>query len=228
MTTVSVKLLASLNMPTVCARCWWIEHQIGLPWQRFPGIFSTIAGYTEWAANLMFERHDREWLPEGVVDTIKAPTWRDFHATDPQTGITLRGSPDWIGTYDADHRQWHVVDFKTAIITRGQDELLPLYQAQLNGYAWIAEQRGAKVVSMSIVYAEPNTAQVLVDDEGPTLRLRFVPRPVERIQVPPLLKVAEAILGHNRPPAPQWGPDKESCKECVKLNAIINSIRGEP
>ena len=41
--TIAAKNLGGLAMPGFCARCFWIHmHAEGIPYQIFPGIFSSI------------------------------------------------------------------------------------------------------------------------------------------------------------------------------------------
>jgi len=52
---------------------------------------------------------------------------------------------------------YHIVDYKTAKFTERQDELLPLYEVQLNCYAYLAEEYGYKpVTNLSLTYCQPN------------------------------------------------------------------------
>jgi hypothetical protein len=41
--TISAKNLGAVAMPDFCPRCFWITmHAEGIPYQIFPGIFSSI------------------------------------------------------------------------------------------------------------------------------------------------------------------------------------------
>ena len=45
---ISAKALGALAMPDSCDRCTWIKLKVkNLPFQIFPGIFSTIDAYTK-------------------------------------------------------------------------------------------------------------------------------------------------------------------------------------
>jgi len=66
--------------------------------------------------------------------------WSRFFREDPETRVRLQGVPDDILRM-ADGAT-HIVDYKTARLTETQDELMPVYEVQLNGYAYIAEATG--------------------------------------------------------------------------------------
>ena len=52
--------------------------------------------------------------------------------------------------------RWFIADYKMASITQTQERLLPLYQAQLNAYAYLAQQLQRKaIVGLALIYFEP-------------------------------------------------------------------------
>ena len=68
--------------------------------------------------------------------------------------VLLTGNPDAI--YQRPNGDIVIVDYKTARYTAGQDALLPIYEIQLNGYAYIAEKLGiAPIESLYLIYFEP-------------------------------------------------------------------------
>jgi len=158
---ISAKNLGSLAMPDACHRCFWIKNTIKtLPWQIFPGIFSSIDSYTKKMVHLIFDETGKApaWLPE-LDDTekyLKALHWSKFKRKDKETGITVTGMVDDIfQCYDGSRI---IVDYKTAKYTKNQDKLLPLYEAQLNLYAWIEEGFGSIVRDdLPLIYCEPVT-----------------------------------------------------------------------
>ena len=52
--TISAKHLGNINLPDFCPRCFWLKMHTGwkLPYQTFPGIFSSIDSYTKKVTNL--------------------------------------------------------------------------------------------------------------------------------------------------------------------------------
>jgi hypothetical protein len=143
--TISPRTLGILNMPDFCPRCFWIRlrSEDKFPFQiPMPGIFSSIDSYSKKLVHAFFDEHGAlpPWVPPfGDVKTYVQPlhySW--FNCEHGETGITLRGTPDEVFQLADD--SYHVVDYKTAKVTGRQDELYPLYDAQLNAYAYVAER----------------------------------------------------------------------------------------
>jgi len=141
----------------------WIRlHVKPLPYQTFPGIFSSIDSYNKRVVHGYFDREGAmpSWL-RGLGDVkgyIDPPSYQKFSHVDPGTGVTLRGTPD--GVFQMRDGSYTIVDYKTAKYTPGQEKLLPLYRAQLNGYAYLGNRLNLNPVSqLALVYMEPVTDQ---------------------------------------------------------------------
>jgi hypothetical protein len=102
--------------------------------------------------------------------------------------------------------------------------MFPVYETQLNAYAYIAEHTGYGGVSgLALVYTEPVTdgATVARDDiqDSGGVDLRFAPRikwvTLDLATIPPLLAKARAILDQTVAPAPWPG-----CKDCERLDRL--------
>lgn len=54
---ISAKNLGAVAMPDFCPRCFWIKLKTAnkLPWQIFPGIFSSIDAYTKHCVHAMIK-----------------------------------------------------------------------------------------------------------------------------------------------------------------------------
>ncbi|MFH2076128.1 MAG: hypothetical protein ABIJ57_12415, partial [Pseudomonadota bacterium] len=67
-----------------CQRCFWIKLKASnkLPWQIFPGIFSSIDAYTKRVVHAIIDSDKRpEWL-QSMGDFVayrKAPHWSKFN-----------------------------------------------------------------------------------------------------------------------------------------------------
>jgi len=62
---ISAKSLGAMALPDFCPRCFWLKtHMKKLPFQIFPGIFSSIDAYTERVVH-------------GWIDDLGAPAWLD-------------------------------------------------------------------------------------------------------------------------------------------------------
>ena len=215
-----------------CARCAWIRmHVRPLPWQGFPGIFSSIDRYTKLVilGHLGREGHLPPWLSEiGDADGhIDPPHWSRFKAVDEATGSTLRGEADAI--FRLDNGTCAIVDYKTSRYNPENRGQLRIYRAQLNAYAWIGRRLDLPPVSrLALVYMEPATddetlaAPELIDAKG--FALGFRPRVVEVAHepdrlIPPLLRQAAHI--HALPAPPEAG---SGCRDCAALDGLLAAL----
>ena len=154
-----------------CPRCFWLRlHcQQRLPYQIFPGIFSTIDSLSKKVTAAHFRRYGKapDWFNElgKLKELVPVPHHSKFRFMDDTTGILLTGAPDDLVLKV--NKTLVVVDYKTARFTENQDSLLPLYRVQLNSYAFIAERIGlGRVSALALVYYEPVT-----DVDADNLRL---------------------------------------------------------
>lgn len=229
--TISIKDLAHYASDKFCPRCGWIRlHVKYLPFQIFPGIFSTIDRYNKLIVENYFERERSlpVWLGQlGEVKTyIPPPHWRKFSIVDKATEVTFRGEADGIfRMVDGSHT---IVDYKTAKYTPGQEELFDVYEAQLNGYAYIGERLALSPVSqLALIYMEPvtdaQTAQAphLVNGVGFSMELKATVVPVEVKPdqvIPTLLRRAREL--NDMPSPPDGNP---GCNDCQRLDDLVRS-----
>jgi len=230
---ISAKTLGGLAMPDFCARCFWIRQRAkDLPYQIFPGIFSSIDSYGKKIVHGWFDRHavPPPWLaPLGELrGYVTPPHYSKFQITDDETGIILSGAPDGILVRADGSRV--IVDYKTAKFTEFQDELFPMYDAQLNAYAHLGERLWTEPVSaLALVYTEPVTDDAAAADDANMsdggFRMPFAARilTVERKPnlVPELLHRARSILDLDAPP-----PVVSGCKDCRNLENLISTAGG--
>ncbi len=228
---ISAKTLGELALAKFCPRCFWLKTHVKLPYQIFPGIFSSIDGYTKRAVHSWFDTKGSApaWLGAlgDVVGYTPAPHYSKFNIVDPATDTLFTGTPDEIFVMrDGSHV---IVDYKTARYTDAQDQLLPLYEIQLNGYALISEQRGPQPVSgLALIYMEPVThdAAVQADEnhrsDGFAMGFAAKIRPVSLNpnSVRPLLKQAHDIYAAKTPPARRVG-----CSDCQLVDDLIATAK---
>src|SRR6267154_2416329 len=159
---ISAKALGMLAMPAFCPRCFWIgmHNRSPKPYQIFPGIFSSIDGYSKRVTALYFQHHLR--LPKCLkavgLDSspLPVPHWTKFQFVDERTRVKLTGVPDEIFRLARRGNGLAILDYKTARYTETQDELLPIYHAQLNCYAVISERIGLGETRWAgLAYYEP-------------------------------------------------------------------------
>lgn len=236
---LSARTVGALNDPGLCPGCYWIQVRArNLPFQiPMPGVFASIDSYTKNLIHGSLESQGRlpAWVPKvgDVRSYVPKLHYSWFQCHDPETAITLTGVPDDIfALADGD---FHIVDYKTARITGGQDALLPLYEGQLNAYAYIAERLTKRdpltpVSGLSLVYFEPQTAVdddlVLTLSDGDGLPLQFAPkrRPVQlRAEelIPALLGRARGLLDLEMVP-----DHKDGCKDALLLDQLLDLVRG--
>ena len=230
--TISATELGSYAGFRFCARCAWIRMRVKpLPWQGFPGIFSSIDRYTKYVVinHLLREGRLPPWMAEvgDAVEHIDPPHWSKFQATDETTGVTLRGEADAI--FLLADGACAIVDYKTSRYNPEQRGTLRAYRAQLNAYAWISQRLDFPPVSrLVLIYMEPATdddainARDMVDDVG--FALGFRPRVVEvelapERLIPPLLRRAARIHALTEPPEPRDG-----CRDCAALAGLLAAL----
>lgn len=166
---ISAKNLGELAMPNFCPRCFWLKLRLGnkLPFQIFPGIFSSIDSYTKNIVHTFFDNMGSFplWLNSlgDIKGYINPPHFSKFNIVDPDNNILFTGVPD--GIFIKDDSSHIIVDYKTAKYTGNQDKLMPMYEVQLNGYALIGERCGFHPISdLSLIYMEPVTDKEAVSD----------------------------------------------------------------
>ena len=206
-------------------------HVRPLPWQGFPGIFSSIDRYTKQVIITHLQREGGlpEWMGTvgEVTGYIDPPHWSKFRALDETTGVTLRGEADAIFRLADD--SCAIVDYKTSRYNPDNRSQHRVYRAQLNAYAWIGRRLDfPPVSSLALAYMEPATDDdtiaeaSLIDVEG--FALGFRPRVVEveldpdRL-LPPLIRRAVRIHETAEPPEPRDG-----CRDCAALEGLLRVL----
>ena len=218
-----------------CRRCAWVRlHVKPLPYQSFPGIFSSIDRYNKLVVNSHFLRRGSlpAWLEAlGEVDVcIDPPHWSAYSVHDPDTGVTLRGEADAI--FKMADGSFTILDYKTSRYTPGQRGLFRNYEVQLNAYAFIGERLSfSPVRRLMLAYMEPVTDEStadhpkIIDEKGFTLgfQANLVPVEVKPDKlIPPLLDLAREIYEMDRRP-----PGVQGCKDCKAVQALLAGLGGD-
>ncbi len=236
--TISPRVLGQIRLPGFCPRCFWIQLRCEgkLPFQTpFPGIFSSMDKYGKGIIHDYFDRKQKlpEWYPDiGEVKSYLSSQrlhWSKFRYEDEETGIVLRGTPDDI--FRMPDGMHHIVDYKTAKYTETQDKLYPMYEVQLNSYAFIGNRRGEfPTTALSLIYVEPMTGipstefDRVMDDAGFALNFMATRRKVEMKGeefIADLLRRTREIYEKPRPPA-----GRDGCEDCEKLERVVGLTRG--
>ena len=229
---ISAKDLGQVALYDFCPRCFWVKLQLKnkLPFQIFPGIFSSIDSYNKRIVHSWFDKHGRPpaWMKKlgDITGYREPPHYSKFQFLDPLTGILLTGSPD--GVFINRDDSYLIVDYKTAKYTGTQDQLYPMYEVQLNAYALIGESLNFKPISgLALIYMEPITDSLsAAQDENQReygfsmgfsaniMEVKFDPS-----ILPPLLSKTKEIYNMGKGPKGRPG-----CKDCQSLQNIFNLL----
>lgn len=227
---ISGKNLGALALADYCERCAWLKLRLNhqMPYSIFPGIFGSIDSYTKHIAHAWFDHHGRApvWLA-GLGDPVRyvePPHWAVFQTVIEEYDVLLTGAPD--GVFVLPDGTYLIADYKTARYTSGQDALLPMYEAQLNAYALIAERTGiGKVSRLGLVYFEPPICPAetcrdmnLHRDDGFLMQFTANVHEVglDKAGLDSLLAKARGLFDQTTCPA-----GRRCCKDCQKLDALI-------
>jgi len=226
---ISAKNLGELAMPNFCPRCFWLKLRLNnkLPFQIFPGIFSSIDSYTKNVIHAFFDMNGKfpVWLTDlgELVAYQKPPHYSKFNIVNSESNVLLTGTPD--GVFVRPDSSYLIADYKTAKYTGRQDALMPMYEVQLNAYAAIGEQRGFSPVSgLALIYMEPVThSDAVVDsinqrDDGFAMGFTAYIHKVEvnSSPIPPLLARVREI--YELPSAPMGCI---GCNDCQIMQMIF-------
>lgn len=222
---ISAKDLGALALKGFCPRCFWISRRTKLPWQVFPGIFSSIDSYSKKVVHGQFDRGAVPgWLaPLGELRGYKdPPSAQRFRVPVEEHGLLLTGAPDAI--FERADGTLVIADYKTSRHTEGQDRLLPVYRVQLNAYAYIARKLGWNPVSaLALIYTEPVTTDEAAVQEAAKredgFAMGFAAKIIEiekdEHMLAPLFARAAGIHALEAPPAA-----REGCGDCVQFEKI--------
>jgi len=229
---ISAKNLGQTALEDFCPRCYWIKLKTNfkLPWQSFPGIFSSIDSYTKSCVHFTIDEAVRtggypEWLLKmgEIVGYEKVPHWSKNTYHDEKINITLQGAQDDILVCSDGTRI--VPDYKTAKHTDTQDRLFPLYEVQENVYSILSEKDCQSPVKLFLVYMEPCTepsyASSNIIDCGFRMCFSGVVVPVKRDRaiVRKALNLTREIYELKSPPLARPG-----CKDCEQLDRVMGLI----
>lgn len=232
---ISAKNLGQVGLDTFCPKCYWIKLKVSnkLPYQIFPGIFNSIAAYTEKAVHFMIDRRPDlpSWLKEmgDITGYRKVPHWRQFSAIIEEYNILLAGVPDdllLIRKTPSGTDQYIIPDYKTSKYTETQKGLFPMYEIQLNSYAVIAvDCKIEPVVGLYLVYMEPITDEEAAMQSrtrvGFSMGFKAYPRKVE-INPQAVYKALETTrMIYDLVEEPEG---REGCQDCANLGGIIEFL----
>jgi hypothetical protein len=229
---ISGKVLGQLALDDFCERCFWVKLkcQQHLPFQFFPGIFSSIDSYSKRITNSHYEKDGRlpKWFDAlgELGQPIAVPHHSKFNFMDSTTGILLTGAPDEM--FRRRDASLFIADYKTARLTEHQDALQGLYAVQLNSYGYVAEKIGmGKVTGLGLIYYEPETALTVADvdaviqDSGFSMRFiaKVLPVELNPNSIPPLLARVRKIYD-----LPYASAGRPGCRDCRLLDGLVELL----
>lgn len=227
---ISGKNLGAVALPNFCPRCYWIKLKLGdkLPYQIFPGIFSSIDSYTKKIVHSWFDKKNQQpnWLNSlgKFKGYINPPTFHKFNTIVDEFNILLTGSPDGVLLFEDD--SYAIVDYKTAKYTGAQDSLFPMYETQLNAYTFIANALNyPRINKLALIYTEPITDGEKLSLEENFLDYGFamefnaqiVGVKINQDLLNPLFEKVRQIFEMNQPPNSAFG-----CKDCPKVDNLVS------
>ena len=230
--TVSATELGQYASSRFCLHCAWVRlHVKNLPFQSFPGIFSTIDRYNKIIVQNHFERENvlPIWLKDlgEVGANVNPPHWSKFKVIHDETEITVRGEAD--GIFKMRDGSYTIVDYKTSKYSPAQRGMFPNYTVQLNAYAYIGERLGLSPVRrLALVYMEPITDEQtardprLVDNRGFSMGFEATVVDVDlrpEKLIPPLLRRVRDVADMERVPLGLPG-----CKDCQALDSLMDAL----
>lgn len=228
---ISAKNLGAVALPDFCPRCFWLKLKLRnrLPFQIFPGIFSSIDSYNKRIVHSWFDRHNGppSWMRAlgDIVSYREPPHYSKFQILDKSHGVLLTGSPD--GVFVRSDRSHVIVDYKTAKYTGTQDELYPMYEAQLNVYALLGERLGfSPVTGLALIYMEPVTDEDSAARDGNHQPDGFVMSFKANVhQVNIDVGIVQALLATTRQiyelESPPTG--NAACKDCALVEDLVRA-----
>jgi hypothetical protein len=204
-----------------------------------PGIVSQADTYIKRVVNTHLKRTGSlpSWLIDALKNSFPGLDFRSVRFVNTvgwqfslfEARCVLAGEADAI--WEFPDGRWFIADYKMASITQTQKRLLPLYQAQLNAYAYLAQQLQRKtVVGLALIYFEPehnvqavNDLDLLQRTKGQMIlgfRCTVVPVDLHPTNwVEELCRRVFSILSLTTPPT-----GKEGCQGCQVLLEWFRSI----
>jgi len=204
-----------------------------LPFQIFPGIFSSIDAYTKNIIHNWFDKNQScpPWLSDlgELTGYINPPHYSKYSIVIDDYDILFTGVPD--GIFIRPDNSYVIVDYKTARYTGNQDSLYPMYEIQLNGYALIGNEKGfSPVTDLALIYMEPVTDKETALHDGnyrdDGFALGFSPN-VHMVnlnpgKIYPLLAQVREI--YEQPNAPCCHTYCKDCESVEAMASLVNKI----
>ena len=240
---ISARELGQLLLNNFCERCFWFaknfplaqNHPLSSP---MPGIVSQVDAYAKRVVNTHWQSSGflPPWLTNALRDSFAG---LNFHSVRPINPTRWRLSLfnnrcELVGEADAIWEfadgSWFIADYKTASRTPTQQSLFPLYEAQLNAYAYLAQKlQGKTIAGLALIYFEPehnipNASQLLQRTSGQMMlgfQCTVVPVPLKPTNW--VSRLCWRVLQILSSPSPPTG--KQNCQGCQALASWWRGIK---
>jgi len=242
---ITARDLGQVLLDDFCERCFWFTKKFPLSQKHpffspMPGIVSQADSYIKRVVSSHLQQAGSLplWLSEALREAFSTLNFHQLQFVKPNRWrfpllsdrCVLLGEPDAI--WEFPDGRWFIADYKMASLSQTQERLLPLYQAQLNAYAYLAKKLQEKdIAGLALVYFEPeHSSQVLNDPdllkrtEGQLmLGFRCKAVPVE-IETPAWLEtLCERVFNILSSPEPPKG--RQGCQACQAMSEWLNHIK---
>jgi len=221
---IAAKQLGWLKMEDYCPRCLWLMQKHPLP-------EDTI--YTSPLSRIFrqFEDFINRSATQGMQQTSQLPSWlssalrKEFPSMPgvrqmviptswwslTMGSATLTGKPDVL--MQLEDGTWLIADYK---LSQPSGRYAPLYETQLNAYAFLAKRlQGLKVSRLALIYFELDERGVAMPTmSGIMTPMKVSVQPVEvwdEEEVIALVEQMAKLLSREQPPEP-----KPDCSRCGK------------
>jgi hypothetical protein len=240
--TVSPSEIGKSLLEDFCPRCFWFTKKFSIKDKHpFSSPMAGILNITDKYVKDVVKWHVQilNQLPTWILNQLKNlyphldfENIRLIRPTIWQVSLfdgtcLLRGQADEIIAFS--DGSLFIIDYKTAALTDNQTKLRPLYEAQLNAYAYLANKKlGKPVVGLALVYLDPEYKdlkdEVMLHRTKEKFLFGFNPTvvPVKLVDnewVEELCQILFEILSLDTPPE-----GKSNCEGCNLLKDWLNKI----
>ena len=240
--TLSPSEIGKALVEDFCPRCFWFtkkfpikdKHPFSSPMAGILGITDKyVKDVVKWHVQVLNQlptwilNQLKKFYPHLDFDNIRLIKPAIWQVSLFNGACLLRGQADEIIEFS--DGSLFIIDYKTAALTDYQTKLRPLYEAQLNAYAYLANKKlGKPVLGLALVYFDPEykdlNDEVMLHRTKEKFLFGFNPTvvPVKLMDsewVEDLCQTLFKILSLDTPPE-----GKSNCEGCNLLQDWLNKI----
>lgn len=219
---ITAKQLGWLKMVDVCPRCLWLMQKHPLPEESvysspLSRIFRQFEGFVQRSIIQVTQQTGN--LPLWLVKELQKvfPSMPNVRSVLTQKSwsvqvndVELRGVADILFQLEDD--TYFIADFK---LSRPSDRYAPLYETQLNAYAFLARQNQLPVSRLALIYFELDERTVaMATNDSIMAPMKCIVQPVDiwgDDEIKALVREMSDLLSLQKPPDPK--PDCRGCRQ---------------